>query len=163
MRFRKLRIAWSVGCGVACVLLIVLWVRSYWWWDTAVGPMSPTKTLIVFSSSGRLGGRLDGPAKFAAGWHFIHSSVAKMLKEDEEELSLGRGVVTKPNRPSWPVFGRCSDGNFRVAHWLAVLFFATLGIVAAPFIKWRFSLRTLLIATTLVAVVLGLIVWASRS
>ena len=29
MRFRKLRIAWSVVCGVACVLLIVLWVRSY--------------------------------------------------------------------------------------------------------------------------------------
>ena len=29
MRFRKLRIAWSVACGIACVLLIVLWVRSY--------------------------------------------------------------------------------------------------------------------------------------
>ena len=30
MRFRKLRIAWSVVWGIACVLLIVLWVRSYW-------------------------------------------------------------------------------------------------------------------------------------
>src|SRR3954465_12938116 len=29
MRFRKLRIAWSVFWGVVCVLLIVLWVRSY--------------------------------------------------------------------------------------------------------------------------------------
>src|SRR6478672_11323736 len=29
MRFRKLRIAWSVFCGLACLLLIVLWVRSY--------------------------------------------------------------------------------------------------------------------------------------
>jgi hypothetical protein len=29
MRFRKLRIAWSVFWGIACVLLIVLWVRSY--------------------------------------------------------------------------------------------------------------------------------------
>ena len=27
-RFRKLRIAWSVGWGVLAVLLIVLWVRS---------------------------------------------------------------------------------------------------------------------------------------
>jgi hypothetical protein len=34
MRFRKLRIAWSVACGIACVLLIALWVRSFWWWDT---------------------------------------------------------------------------------------------------------------------------------
>jgi hypothetical protein len=47
VRFRKLRIAWSVGCSVLCLLLIVLWVRSYhqqaysmgeWllvseWWD----------------------------------------------------------------------------------------------------------------------------------
>ena len=29
MRYRKLRIAWSVFCGLAAVLLIVLWVRSY--------------------------------------------------------------------------------------------------------------------------------------
>src|SRR4051812_42896523 len=29
MRFRKLRIAWSVLCGLACVLLIAVWVRSY--------------------------------------------------------------------------------------------------------------------------------------
>src|SRR6185295_8758219 len=29
-RFRKLRIAWAVFWGLACVLLIVLWVRSYW-------------------------------------------------------------------------------------------------------------------------------------
>ena len=28
MRFRKLRIAWSVAWGVACVLLIVLWWQS---------------------------------------------------------------------------------------------------------------------------------------
>src|SRR6476620_6466011 len=30
MRFRKLRIAWSVVWGLAAVLLIALWVRSYW-------------------------------------------------------------------------------------------------------------------------------------
>src|SRR4051812_42910834 len=27
---RYVRIALSVTCGIACVLLIVLWVRSYW-------------------------------------------------------------------------------------------------------------------------------------
>ena len=31
---RYLRIAFSVMCGIACVLLIALWVRSYWWADT---------------------------------------------------------------------------------------------------------------------------------
>jgi hypothetical protein len=33
MKYRKLRIAWSVGCGIVCLLLIALWVRSYWWSD----------------------------------------------------------------------------------------------------------------------------------
>ena len=36
-------------------------------------------------------------------------------------------------------------------------------MLACPWITWRFSLRTLLIATTLVAVVLGIIVWMSRT
>src|SRR5690349_16231471 len=34
MTYRKLRIAWSVVWGLAAVLLIVLWVRSYWSADT---------------------------------------------------------------------------------------------------------------------------------
>ena len=29
MKFRKLRIAFSATCLIACVLLIVLWVRSF--------------------------------------------------------------------------------------------------------------------------------------
>ena len=33
MKHRKLRIAWSVVWSLACVLLIVLWVRSYHIWD----------------------------------------------------------------------------------------------------------------------------------
>lgn len=32
-------------------------------------------------------------------------------------------------------------------------------LAALPWLSWRYSLRTLLIATTLIAVVLGLIVW----
>jgi hypothetical protein len=39
------------------------------------------------------------------------------------------------------------------------------GLAGVPWTWWtnRFSLRTLLIATTLVAVGMGLIVWAARS
>jgi hypothetical protein len=47
-----------------------------------------------------------------------------------------------------------------VPYWAIVLPSAALASV--PWIRWskRFSLRTLLIATTLVAVVLGVVVWA---
>ena len=30
MKYRKLRIAWSVAWGAVAVLLCVLWIRSYW-------------------------------------------------------------------------------------------------------------------------------------
>jgi hypothetical protein len=57
-------------------------------------------------------------------------------------------------------------GSFRsvftvhCAHWLAAIPFALIAPI--PWISLRFSLRTLLIATTLVAVALGAIVLATR-
>ena len=51
-----------------------------------------------------------------------------------------------------------------VPSWFPVLLSATLAAVTFPWkrLSWRFTLRTLLVATTLVAVLLGLIVWATR-
>jgi hypothetical protein len=37
-----------------------------------------------------------------------------------------------------------------------------LGIAAVPWLRWRFSLSTLLIGMTVLAVVLGLLAWAMR-
>src|SRR6476469_3147947 len=45
---RKLRIAWSVGCAIACVLLIVLWVRSYWRKDIV---HLPTQQDVIVNSA----------------------------------------------------------------------------------------------------------------
>ena len=47
---RKVRIAFSVVCGIVCVLLIVLWVRSYWRLDTVVCGIAPEKVVIVRST-----------------------------------------------------------------------------------------------------------------
>ena len=55
---------------------------------------------------------------------------------------------------------RIDNDSFVVADWM-IVFFCIL-ISAASWLPWRFSLRTLLIATTLFAVVLGLVVWAMR-
>jgi hypothetical protein len=45
-----------------------------------------------------------------------------------------------------------------IPYWLPVLLIGTLS--ALPWLPWTFSLRTLLIATTLSAVLLGLVVWS---
>jgi branched-subunit amino acid ABC-type transport system permease component len=48
-------------------------------------------------------------------------------------------------------------------HWFIAGFFAAFAATTwVRQLRWRFSLRTLLIATTLVAVVLGAIVWSIR-
>ena len=49
MRFRKLRIAWSVGWGVACLLLIALWVRSYWWVEGVSVTNGPRHSVVIGS------------------------------------------------------------------------------------------------------------------
>ena len=52
MRFRKLRIAWSVVCAIACVLLIALWVRSYWWMDDVQTGSTVTPPTQLVSQEG---------------------------------------------------------------------------------------------------------------
>ena len=87
MKFRKLRIAWSVVWGLMAVLLAVLWVRD-------------------------------------------HVMPAGTVREE-------------------PFF-------FHIQSKLAILCSA---FALAPLFRWRFSLRSLLIAITVIAVVLGLVAY----
>jgi hypothetical protein len=64
-----------------------------------------------------------------------------------------------------PIFGfyyeiTTSSWTVEFPYWMAVL--GTGSAAAAPWFRYRFTLRTLLIATTLVALVLGLLVWTAR-
>src|SRR5262245_4872029 len=58
MRYRKLRITFSAVCGAVCVLLIVLWLRSYWYFDQYAGPgwsgtcgCTSAQGVLLFSTS----------------------------------------------------------------------------------------------------------------
>ena len=53
MRYRKLRIAWSVVWGLASVLLVVLWVRSYWRVDTVRMSATANRVFQVSVAPGR--------------------------------------------------------------------------------------------------------------
>src|SRR4026208_580489 len=52
MRFRKLRITWSVVCGIACLLLIGLWVRSYTWADDLIIRLPGSREFVIHSMRG---------------------------------------------------------------------------------------------------------------
>ena len=154
MRFRKLRIAWSVVCGIACVLLIVLWVRSYWWGYSLRVPTTQTRALIVDSMEGNLS--------------FV-TLPSDLINPNADNFNSFRVEVSNQQRDNarYPIQVRESRGAKRsmglssgvlISDWFLAIVLASLA--AIPWLRWRFSLRTLLIATTLVAVVLGLAVWS---
>jgi hypothetical protein len=150
MKYRNLRIAWSVVWGVAAVLLVVLWVRSYWWADLLGYRIGQT---YVAAGSGR------GIAFFR--WTTFQPSVTVGNKVGWELSEGPTGTIDSSLKPlEWSLDTNpaAAFGFFiSVPCWFCVACSAALSFVALN--RYRFSLRTLLIATTLVAIMLGLIVW----
>jgi hypothetical protein len=150
MRYRKLRIAFSVACGIACVLLIALWVRSYWWVDCMSAPYGFHQTLFFASYEGKTYthkyANPDSAVWMPMGWTRQSIEIPVHLYADDPkprfqfEAGFGHNVVVCPHGL---LVGGCAVAAF------------------VPLIR-RFSLRTLLIATTLIAVVLGAIVYVTR-
>jgi len=168
MRFRKLRIAWSVAWGIASLLLIAVWVRSYFWTDQVTRQDSSTKFIAITSGDGRL---LFGDSNdpdlgmfFGPGWsgrscQWTKGGSIPFFPASVSLQTRGRifGWLEFSDQYSRPNGARYFE--LILPYWLLTLPLVTLA--AAPWLRWRFSLRNLLIATTLVAVVLGLAVYAA--
>jgi hypothetical protein len=145
---KYLRIAVTAFSLTVCLLLIALWVRSYWWIDLVYGPLIPTRCVEVASIDGNIEVVVIDPQStlvdYATGWGIE---------------SLDRNYnIPMHGVPTWSFAFDKYYANAAFPHWFTVLLSGTLA--AAPWISWqrRFSLRTLLIATTLIAVVLGIVV-----
>jgi len=149
VKFRNLRIAWSVAWTLACALLIALWVRSYSWFD-----MSTSTSRHALSVTD--------------GWLFWDTPIAAVLKpkpaaprppvvkEHFGFVSLSLSVATVQPIDRFALMRRGKALPF----WVPVLLAGTLAAVVWR--HWKFSLRTLLIVTTLVALVLGLAVYMAN-
>jgi hypothetical protein len=136
-KLRKLRIAFSILCGIVCLLLIGLWVRSYYYYDLG------TSRIVVMRGNLYLAQMLAiGPSG---------TSTAKFRR-----TMLGTYAVPAGDFIVEPL------NAFAIPQWLLVL--SVLLLAVAPWLprSRRFSLRTLLIATTLVAFVLGMVVYSLR-
>jgi hypothetical protein len=168
MRFRKLRIAWSVAWGVVAVLLVVLWVRSYWRCDVVnlpdnrMPPLAPSMSWMTEAISHRgLLAWASGALVFGnEAWKWRIPPVECGDFKDGSGRPLPSVLGFKYKELSAKTTRRPSEYIFVVPYYFP--FFLTSSLSLSPWIRqlrWRFSLRTLLIATTLVAVVLGLIVW----
>jgi hypothetical protein len=141
---RYLRITCTVFCDIAAVLLIVLWVRSYGDSTSKEILVTPTCRFYLHSVQGTLA--LERSYREFIG----RETMPIYRKSDLLRLTTNAGVYVQ----------RSSTGTIEsvsISYWLLVL--VDIVFAAAPWIRWRFTLRTLLIVTTLVAVALGMIVW----
>jgi hypothetical protein len=158
---RYLRIAFSATCLIACVLLIALWVRSDTHRDEAAAPFGGNRRVVIQSLYGEIECVFTVAAWYPVSeWRLQSESTSitippTLYLEDKTTTHItGFGF-------SWAF----SSGEYLavgVPHWFAMISIIALAI--APWMRWswRFNLRTLLIATTLVAVTLGLICYAIR-
>jgi hypothetical protein len=143
-----LRIAWSVSWGLVAMLLCVLWVRSYWYWEgIELQKQKLGMVAKVYSFDGLLGFDKSYPL---SDWTFGHVS-----------------IFSEPNRlqDGYHFFSWLTGSFFgvRFPHYFGLFLVGALSaIVWLPLPFKRFSLRTLLIAATLIAGILGLAVWSLR-
>jgi hypothetical protein len=191
---RYLRIGWTALCGIACLVLVVLWVRSYYYSDSVAIPRTTSqRSLDIHSFVGRIsvqltavgsppwwksvkrraifepgrgytvpgiGGYFDGDGRLIQPRIAIPADQAAVhVTSHPLELQSNRYLAAIRQLENRWGFGLVSDWGV-IPHWFPVLLLATLA--TAPWLRRRFSLRTLLIATTLVAVGLGVVVYAAR-
>jgi hypothetical protein len=137
MKHRNFRIAWSVAWGVVAMLLVALWVRSFDAPELVRGYCGLTNFGFV-SQDGELWVFIFTPGSYSPRWIWFP----------------GPNRVTQLELDYW-------RNPWFVPYWLPVI---SIGIVtAAPWLPRRFSLRTQFIATTLFALVLGLVVCMTRA
>jgi len=160
IRFRKLRIAFAVTCLIVCVLLIVLWVRSYWRLDVVQYGFLDTWGFTANSTNGRLlFFRQELASNYFPRWQASSVSDQPWINTyfPARSSTLGFRFERVP-----------ASVIVQIPHWFPILVTGALaaatGLQVAKSLRgyYRFSLRTLLIVTTLIAVGLGLAAYAAR-
>lgn len=126
-----------MGWVLLAVLLCVLWVRSYYYYDFGTREIVSMRGNLYISQLIAIAPRYTSEAKFV-------------------RTMLGTQAVPAADWVVNPLDG------FTIPHGL--LGVAAVLLATAPWLRFRFrfSLRTLLIVMTLFALLLGLIVYASR-
>lgn len=146
---RRVRIAATVFFGVVAVTLGVLWITSYWRFVTGQGRFAELRSIAFYA--------LDGSATLST---VRDNYVWKIESWDATGFPAMRQVRDRSLAYTFRIPSNSSAVTIQLPLWFPAL--ACGLFAAAPWLRYRFSLRTMLFATTLVAVVLGLVGYAVR-
>jgi hypothetical protein len=150
---KYLRIAVTALCLTACVLLVALWVRSYWRADMLEGFAQNQLVFGIFAERGLI----------ACAWRNSPLAIFEVEIWHVDVSGVGH---------TEPLPGILGFSYGQLIPWLTTvtvpIWFIVMAMSTTAIVPWirsirrSFSLRTLLIATTLVAVALAAIVIAAR-
>ncbi len=142
-----MRKAFAATCSVCCLLLVAMWLRSYWWEDA----------VVVYSSGHRLVrvGAAPGALQVTAGGN-SHATTWTRIVESAPEVTrqLANMGIAYPSR-FWGRF-YISSSILLVPFWFLILFVVSLAAPPTQKILWRFSLRMALVILTLAVGLLAL-------
>jgi hypothetical protein len=161
---RLLNIA-SIVSLVACVALMGMWVRSYYAYDMLTGHFGDTEGIQISSRSGKVVSYLGAPNN--------GDLTASVIYPWSVE-SYGIGELRAAALPSSPR-GRLDRFGFAegttslgfalliIPFWFVALLGGTLAMLFQ--LRWplRFTLRSMFVFTTFLAIVLGMIAWLDRA
>ena len=133
----------SIVCLVLCVALMGLWVRSYWWLDSLNFRIF-THSFALASDGGRISLEVSSGAIGLWRWEWLSQRVLSHLWAARGEL----GFYFETDQLSTILY---------LPHWFVILVTACLAMLIRIRVSLRFDLRSLFIATTFLAVVLGMI------
>jgi hypothetical protein len=154
---RRLRIAASAFFALSAIAVSAFWVRSYIWDDNLF--FNPFGTFVSGAGSGcgrvAVAASIGGTSPTRGSFVLLDSEHISNARTRQAEIDLtfdavaGFGVVllTRPSHGLVLVF----------PDWFVAGLLSILAIVSWRGPAYRFSLRTLLIATTVLAVVFGVI------
>jgi hypothetical protein len=152
---KTLRIAVTALGLMACVLLVALWVRSYWRTDGLYWNVYHHRSVLVGSIQGQI-------VVYSDLMTIGSSGRVKLLNEMHVGMTPIPSIASGIRSTS--IGGRVGPYGHHVVfpHWAPMLM--TVALATVPWVHWsrRFSLRTLLIATTLVAVGMGTVIYLTR-
>jgi hypothetical protein len=153
---RLLNIA-SIACLILCVALMGMWVRSYALSDRASGQFDAGHGFQMTSLYGRLGLYI-GTSGLDSYFYFTTDVIAPVP------------IYTGPPPPQlalsdfgFDAFVLASGRFLFLPYWFLTLVAGSLAMAFQLRWPWRFTLRSLFIATTFLAVVLGMIAWLDRA
>jgi len=164
----------------SAIFVVCLWVRSHWTFDRLSLPLGFQRTLIVISYRGSVTITLAGNTipeiwRDSGRSHPVGTRTPDMIWPRERVLGFGWAYKElMPNIPNSPSRSRRTDrlgvtgrswhhggSGAMLPDWFLILVLLTsAALLWRPF---RFSLRTLLAATTLAAVLLTIFSLANRT